>query len=135
LKFETFVHALDNKNIIPIIKLTRNNKNIDLISVLYNNNLLTKNRLEFIVEKCMKYLEIPTALVKKIWENNDTDLLYIILNYFNFYDNECIIQLLSLYKNANSKNTLKRSEFNQLIEKYKTSVKFPEYRSRNGFFS
>ncbi|KAG4107753.1 hypothetical protein H8356DRAFT_904398, partial [Neocallimastix lanati (nom. inval.)] len=102
LKFETIVQALDNKNIIPIIKLTRNNKNIDLISVLYNNNLLTKNRLEFIVEKCMKYLEIPTALVKKIWENNDTDLLYIILNYFNFYDNECIIQLLSLYKNANS---------------------------------
>jgi hypothetical protein len=50
----------------------------------------------------MNYLDIPTALVKKLWENNEISLLDIILNSLKFFDNDFIIRLLSLYQNKNS---------------------------------
>ncbi|ORY35101.1 hypothetical protein LY90DRAFT_511734 [Neocallimastix californiae] len=102
LELEIVVNALNDKNIQTIIEYTRNNKNSDLVSELYNSNLLSKERLEFIVRKCMNYLDIPTALVKKLWENNEISLLDIILNSLKFFDNDFIIRLLSLYQNKNS---------------------------------
>jgi hypothetical protein len=42
LELEIVVNALNDKNIQTIIEYTRNNKNSDLVSELYNSNLLSK---------------------------------------------------------------------------------------------
>ena len=53
---------------------------------------LTTYHLEFIIEKCPKYLEFSSALVKQLIEDKDDELLNIIFFHFNFFDNEFIIE-------------------------------------------
>ena len=105
------VDAIDNKNIIEIKKLNnnfnkkyKNNKNnkIDIIFELYNNNLLTVERLQFILSDCSKYLNISSDLIKKkLIKNEEISLLDIIFNNLIFCDDitEFILQLLLYYKN------------------------------------
>ena len=63
--YNTFIHdlivAIDYKNIYDIEKLSNDiNKNyhMDVIFELYNNKLLTSERLQFIMKNCTKYFNI-----------------------------------------------------------------------------
>ena len=66
---------------------------------IYENGLLTSNRLNFIIKNCSDFLWISSSLLKKLIKNNEIQLLSIIFDNFKFYDNEFIIMLLYQYKN------------------------------------
>ena len=120
----SIIEAIDTKNIEDIKFLNKdmneNNKN-DIIFELYNNNLLTSERLQFIMNCCTKYFNISPNLIKKLISESKVTFLDIIFNYIKFYDNEFILHLLIYYKN---KTTISTSDLNQQIsnEKYKISI-------------
>jgi len=128
--YNTFIHdlivAIDYKNIYDIEKLSNDiNKNyhMDVIFELYNNKLLTSERLQFIMKNCTKYFNISSNLIKKlIKEDDNISFLDIIFSYLRFYDNKTILELLLHYKNKKKLSTL---DLNQLFsnEKYKISIK------------
>ena len=72
---------------------------IDIIFEMYNNKLLTLERLEFIVENCTNYLNISSRLVKRLMKNNEVTFLDVIFSNLRFFDDEFIIQLLLCYFN------------------------------------
>jgi len=105
-----FIHqclkAIDDKNKkeIEILFEKYNNSNIinnnDVVFEMYNNNQLNSERLQFIIENCMTYLNISSKLIKKLMKYEEKELLEIIFKkHLKFFDNEIIINLLSFYKN------------------------------------
>jgi len=120
------IEATDNKNINDIEKLTKdfnkNNKS-DIIFELYNNKLLTSERLQFIMKKCTKYFDISSNLINKLMKDENVSLLDIIFSHLKFYNNEFILQLLLYYKNN---ATISIPNLIQQIsnEKYKISIDF-----------
>jgi len=100
MDIDSFINAIDNKN-VELIKhlVTTNNENNsndnDILLEIYNEIELTTDRLKFIFEKCSKYLEISSALVRQLMKDKNANLLDIIffiliflitnllLNYFH----------------------------------------------------
>ena len=77
---DSVIYAIDNKNFEGIENLSKNfnynnenskNNNNDIIYELYNYDLLTVERLEFIMKKCKKYLNISSIFLKKIIERRE----------------------------------------------------------------
>jgi len=97
------LEAIDAKNIEKIKLLTKDikesNKNLDIVFEIYNNRLLTFERLKFIIKNCFSFLKISTTLIKKLLEDDNIELLDIIFNTFKFFDKESILKLLLLYEN------------------------------------
>ena len=130
---------IDYRNINGIKYLSENinenNKNnkVDVIFELYNNNLLTPERLSFLMKTCNKYFNVSSNLVKSLIEEEKVSLLDIIFNSLKFYDNEIILRLLLHYKNKISLSTF---DLNQQIsnEKFKISIKFPHFHFYNTIF-
>ena len=113
------VFLLDSKNITEIKNSSNNiNKNnkIDIISKMYNNNLLTIERLQFIMKYCINYFNISSDLIKKLLKDEKVTLLDVIFSNFKFYDNKFILQLLLYY---NNKTTISISNLYQQISKDK----------------
>ena len=83
---------------------------------IYKNNLLTVERLKFLVEICMNYLYISISLLKRLMSSNDIELLKIIFNSINYFDTDFIKTLLFYYKN---KTPIAKVDFIQQIKNIK----------------
>jgi len=115
---DTYISIIDREDIDEIKNLSNNNSKIDIIFELYNNNLLTFERFQFIVNSCTKYLNISSKLITTLIKDENTILLDIIFSNLKFYENEFILRLLLHYKN---KTAISISDFNKQIsnEKFK----------------
>jgi len=69
---------------------------------MYNKELFTSERLQFIIKNCSKYLKISLFLLKKLMKDNTIKLLNIIFKSFKFYDILIIKTFLFHYKNKQS---------------------------------
>ena len=125
--------AIDNKNKKEIEILFKkynlcNIKEYDIILEIYKHKLLYFERLQFIIENCTDYITISSNLIKELMKNEEISLLEIIFKkYLKFFDNEAIINLLTLYKN---KTAISDLALHQLVDndKYKFSeCKKPYY--------
>jgi len=120
---DSYVKAIDNKNIDEIKILINNNIDIykDIVFEIYNNELLTAKRLQFIVESDCKYLKITSILIKQLLEEDNFELLDIIFNNnIKLFDDEFILELLLFRKNN---MPLSISELKQRIDNYKLLTK------------
>jgi len=64
--YKSILNFLDNQDIDKIKEMSNNiNKNY-VIFDLYNNKLLTENRLKFIMNDCTSYLNISSNLIKRL---------------------------------------------------------------------
>jgi len=104
------VEAIDCNRVDVIKKLATNVIKGDIMLKIYKNNLLTVRRLIFILKKYMNYLYISTSLIKRLIKNNDVELLKIIFNSINFFDNDFIKIMLFYYKN---KTPIAKADFVQ----------------------
>jgi len=96
--------AIDNKNKKEIeILYKMNNKNIvekNIVYEMYNIDKLNSERLQFIIENCIPYLNISSSLIKKLMKKNNKELLELFFkNHLKCFDNTFIIKLLNCYKN------------------------------------
>jgi len=124
-KINSYLMAIDKENgdqINFLIKNDNNNGNKkDILLKLYNEKLLTTDRLQFIINNCTKDLNISTSLIKRLMKNNEIELLQIIFKKLKFYDTEIIKYLLYLYKNKipislfNLKQELSNEKYKILI--------------------
>ena len=89
----------------------KNNK-VDIIFELYNNNLLTPERLQFLMNECTKYFSRSSNLIKSLIKDEKVTLLDIIFNSLKFYDNELVLRLLLYYK---IKTAVSTCDLNQQI--------------------
>ena len=126
ISFKFIKNAIDNENIDEIEKLRKNikiNDKNDIILDMYNNKLLTSERLQFITKKCTKYLNVSSNLIKKLIKDEKIIFLDIIFSNLNFCSNETILRLLFYYRN---KTVISTSCLNQQIsnENFKISVNF-----------
>ncbi|KAG4092673.1 hypothetical protein H8356DRAFT_950196, partial [Neocallimastix lanati (nom. inval.)] len=80
-------------------KENSNKKDVLLELYIYDNSLLTTERLHFIIRKCTSYLYVSISLMKKLINDNNTELLLFILKHLSFFDNELVLKLLLLYRN------------------------------------
>jgi len=113
LNIDNYIKMIDNKNIEKII---RNN----IVLELYNNELLTTERLQFIITNANNYTKFSTNLIKKLLEDNKVELLDIIFNNFKIFGNEFILKLIFYHKNNISLSII---ELKHLIENYEISTK------------
>ena len=97
-KIDSYVEAIEGESVDMIKKLTTNVIKGDIVLEIYKNNLLTVKRLKFIQKKCMNYLYISTSLIKRLMSSNDIELLKIIFNSINFFDNDFIKIIMSKNK-------------------------------------
>ena len=116
---DSYVEAIEFERVDAIKKLTTNVIREDIVLKIYKNDKLTVKRLKFILEKCMNYLYISNSLIKSLIKNNDVELLKIIFNSINFFDNDFIKIILLYYKN---KTPIAKSDFIQQIKKYKVMI-------------
>eukprot|EP00833_Pecoramyces_ruminatium_P003345 jgi/Orpsp1_1/1177377/evm.model.c7180000061226.1 len=119
---DSIAQFIDNENFEKIKILINYNNNInkkDIVLELYNKYLLTPKKLQFITEKCTKYINISSNLIKILLKNNNIKLLDIIFNFNKFFDNEYIKKLLFLYQKRISIST---SDLNKQFEKYKIKI-------------
>ena len=56
----------------------------DILLEIYNKQELTTDWLNFIIEKCSKYLEISSALVKQLIRDKNAILLDIIFFHLKY---------------------------------------------------
>jgi len=116
---ESYIKAIDIKNIKILKSLINTNDNnlnkIDIVLEIFNQNLLTRKRLNFIIENCTECLYISSSLIKKLIKEDNTRLLDIIFSHIRFFDNEFILNLLIHYKNQ---MPIKSAEFNRKIKYY-----------------
>jgi len=79
---KSFVDVINRKNIKKIENFCKTfNKTYknDPIFELYNNKLLTTERLQFIMKDCTKYFSISSNLIKKLIKEEEISLLDIFL--------------------------------------------------------
>ncbi|ORY74671.1 hypothetical protein LY90DRAFT_502471 [Neocallimastix californiae] len=90
----------------------------DIALEAYNKNKLKINNSEVVIELNINDLYISSSLIRKLINDNKFEVLDIIFNNLNFYDNEFIKWLLYQYKN---KISVSSKELNQKIsdKKYK----------------
>ena len=123
LQINLFIEAIDVKNIetikFLIENLSENNKHFDIIFEIYYQDLLTSDRLKFIVETCSPFLNVSSALVKQLLKDDNFELLDIIFKSNIFFDKESILNLLCFYEN---KKAISTTNWNQFVEKYKIST-------------
>jgi len=126
--------AIDNKNKKEIeILYKMNNKNIvekNIVYEMYNIDKLNSERLQFIIENCIPYLNISSSLIKKLMKENNKELLELLFkNHLKCFDNTFIIKLLKYYKN---KIQISTCNFYTLInnDKYKISTKLNDNFNR-----
>jgi len=126
---ESYVEAIDNKDIDKIKKLNHKINILDLdinnvVSEIYNKHLLTSERLRFIIENQNSTLKITPTFIKRLLnsKNYEFSLLDIIfeyiLNIFDF-DNESILKLLLHYKNGIPIST---SALERLLKQYNFTI-------------
>ena len=120
LQIHSYIKAIDNQNIDEIKNLKNKTIYKNIVSEIYNNGLLTSERLQFIIKNGYEYLKITSSLIKQLLEENEFELLDIIFNNIKLFDNEIIITLLNHRKNNTS---LSKSELDQLLENYALSTK------------
>jgi len=79
------------------------------------------------MEKCTKYLNISSNLIKRLIKDGDIYLLDIIFNILKFYNNDFILRFLLCYNNRTALSTL---DLNQQIsnEKFKISIENKHFR-------
>ena len=124
---QSYLTAIDNKNKKEIEILynekNKNNNENDIVYIIYCNNELKSERLQFIIENCTSYLHISSSLIKKLMKDNNKELLEILFkNHLKFFDNEFILNLLKKYE---SKTPMSDSEIYSKInnDKFKISTK------------
>jgi len=116
-----YLEAIDNKNVKEIANLitkTNGKGNIeDIVLELYNKNLLTSERLQFIAENCTKYLNLSNSLIKRLLKDDKILLSDIVFSHIKIYDDEIIKTFLFHYS---YKNAMSNSQLTELIsnEKY-----------------
>ncbi|KAL6623867.1 ankyrin repeat-containing domain protein [Neocallimastix sp. 'constans'] len=124
LDIDSFVSAIDNRDVNEIEILVNNNENIgkDIIYEMYTRSLLTPRRLRFIMKNCLNYFNISSVLLKQLIKNGRIFILDNIFENIKIYDNDFILDLLIHYKNEKAIST---TELNQQIsiEKYRISTK------------
>ena len=120
LKLDSYVKIIDKKKVDEIKKLhSEGNNKEDIVYELYDKQLLTPKRLNFIIKNWSNYLSISSSLIKRIIKEDNFKLFEIIFENFKFFDSDFILSiLLNYYKNKISIST---SELNQQISKYKYS--------------
>jgi len=72
--------ALDNNNIDEIERLSITFDKIDIHFELYNNDLLSSERLQFIMKNCTKYFNISSNFINQLIKDNNITLLDIIFS-------------------------------------------------------
>ncbi|KAL6636217.1 ankyrin repeat-containing domain protein [Neocallimastix sp. 'constans'] len=126
-EINSYIKAIDNGN-VDEIKLIQNNESVnDIVYEIYKKGLLTTERLQFIV-KNDNIFKVTSSLLKQLLKDNKLRLLDIIFNNFKFFDTDCIIKLILIYKNNIPKSTV---ELNKLINNYSIST---EKDSENIFY-
>ncbi|KAL6628014.1 ankyrin repeat-containing domain protein [Neocallimastix sp. 'constans'] len=122
LRIDSYVKAIDDKNIDEIKFLQNNNsiKSKDIVFELYNKDLLTSERLHNIVEIDYKYLKVTSYLIKQLLKDDNLKLLDIIFNNFKFFNNEFIVNMILKWKNNIPESTI---ELTKLIKNYSLSTK------------
>ena len=129
LNIDSFISAIDNKDINEMKNLSKNINKNDIIFELNNKNFLTSERLQFIMDNCASFLSISSNLIKQLIKDKNVTLLDIIFKRFRFYDHDFILKLLFRYKN---KAAISTSDLNRLIsnEKFRISDSFKKNISR-----
>ena len=128
-KMDSIIKAIDDESVDELKFLTNNNNNNnnnnnkfiqnrrDIIYELYDKNKLSEKRLKFIIEKCSRFLNISSPLIKRLIKEDNYQLFSIIIENLNFFDNKFILNILLFnYKN---KIPISNSELKQQISKYK----------------
>jgi len=124
-----YLKAIDNKNVNEINYLFTKNygerRNKDIVFVLYEKQLLTSERLQFITKNCFKYLNISSSLITRLLKDDNITLLNIIFDHIKVYDNEIIKTFLIYY----NRKAISNSNLTELIskEKYVIPSKRPGY--------
>eukprot|EP00833_Pecoramyces_ruminatium_P007802 jgi/Orpsp1_1/1181834/evm.model.c7180000078802.1 len=115
---EKYLKAIDKGKIDKIKDLLNKNKNIkqDIVLEIYNKNLLTYKRLNFIIKNCSNDLNISYSLIKSIIKDDNIVLLDLLFDNFKFYDNKFILDILLIYK---YKTPISCSDLKEKISKYK----------------
>jgi len=105
--------------------INKNNKNDkdDIILEMFNKNLLTSERLQFIMKSYIDYFDISSNLIMILMLNRKVTLLDVIFSNLKFYDNEFLMKLLFYYKNKTAISIIyfrfKSTNFNK---KFKISL-------------
>jgi len=123
VQLESYVKAIDKKNIDEIKILTKKDNSFtnkrDVVYEMYDEELLTPKRFEFIVKNCIIYLNISSSFSKRIIKEDNFEILNILFENYKFFNNKFIIYILTIhYKN---KIPISNSDLNQIISKYKHS--------------
>jgi len=95
-----------NKKIIEILYKINKKSNIkkDIVYEMYNKDELYYERLQFIIEKCARYLTISSSLKKKLMKDNNKELLELVFKkHLKCFDNTFIINLLKLLQKTKRK--------------------------------
>ena len=97
---------------------------------MYNNNLLTSDRLQFIMKYCTKYLNVSSDLIKRLMKDKNVTLLDTIFSNLKIHDTEIILKLLLHFKN---KIPISTSDLNQQIsnKKFKISLFYNNYNTKD----
>jgi ankyrin repeat protein len=96
-----YVYAIDRQDLKAIDYLNGKNvvKQIDILLELYLHELLTLERLNFVIQHG-KYFNISSNLIKHLIKNGKMDFLDKIFGNLKFFDNDFIKLILCyLYKN------------------------------------
>jgi len=124
MNFVSYIKAIDTKNVEEIKSLIINNSNNtnnneDILYKLYDKNLLTFERLNFLTDNYgVSNINLSSTLIKRLIKDDNVELLSIIIESYYFFDNEFIIKLLNLYKN---KIPISKTDLKQQFSKYKFS--------------
>jgi len=132
---KSYIGAIDNKNIEKLKSLINieNNKlkkEIDVVLEIFYQNLLNRERLNFIVENCSEYLNVSSNFIRILIKENNTALFDVIFSHFKFFDNKFILNLLIHYKNQIPINIKELTR----IENYKITKKNGNYLLKMYYF-
>ena len=112
--------ATSHKGLIPLFKTCSSKSNIDVIFELYDKNMLTMERLEFILKDRNKYLDILSSnVINRLIKFNKVDLLDFIFSHLLFCNEDDALQLLFYYKN---KKVISTSDLDQQIKNFKILI-------------
>ena len=102
----------------------------DILLEIYNENELKPEKLKSLINDNHYDLYISSSLIKLLIKENEMELLKIIFDNLNLYDNEFIKWLLLLYKNTTFIST-KNLNHEISKDKYKIII---DYEKKNNFY-